>query len=513
MWPRRQPIDDGYIRPTASAAPPDSLPAVPKLTSDSRTPTAGVERAASLTRRPVAIDLFAGAGGLSLGFEQAGFDVLAAVEYDPVHAAAHAYNFPMTEVVCADLADTTSVNADRLREAANAGWAAHSRTAKWDGVLDVVIGGPPCQGFSFMGKRRVEDVRNQLVFRFAELVGELKPRHFVMENVPGMSSLAIGPGDNAQPLLDSLLVRFRELGYELQEPKVLNATSFGVPQDRRRLILLGTRRGESAAGYPKPQTIPRPKRPGTDGDPAFAGVLSARCPTVWDAIGDLPDLDTFEGLRYTDEARLPDHQLVDMRGSMSSYARVLHGLAHDPDDLSWPREWDSDLLTSSCRTAHKPDVVARFDATSCGHAEPVSRLFRLDPNGVCCTLRAGTHYERGSFNAPRPIHPKLPRVLSVREAARLHSLPDWFRLHWTKWHGFRQVGNALPPLVGRAVGNEIVRALALTPARPITRVVLGDSALLMMENIRAAEHFGADQARMPRNALRYRTKKLARAAP
>ena len=134
----------------------------------------------------------------------------------------------------------------------------------------------------------------------------------------------------------------------------------------------------------------------------------------------------------------------------------------------------------------------------------VSRLFRLDPNGVSCTLRAGTHYERGSFNAPRPIHPIRPRVLSVREAARLHSFPDWFRLHWTKWHGFRQVGNALPPRVGRAVAREIVRALELTPSKPSVAVALGDPALLSMENLQAAQRFGADAARMPRNALRLR---------
>jgi len=319
----------------------------------------------------VAIDLFSGAGGLSLGFEQAGFDILASVEYDAIHTAVHAFNFPMTEVVCADLADASVVNVARLRQAATAGWAAHSRAGQWDGELEAVIGGPPCQGFSVGGRRNVDDDRNQLVFRFADLVGELQPRHFVMENVPGMSSLAVGSGDDAPLLLDLLLVRFRKLGYDVQKPQVLNATSFGVPQDRRRLILLGTRRGETAPVYPASQTRPRPRRSATRHPEVPAHMLRARCPTVWDAIGDLPDLDTFEDLRFTDHALLTSHQLDEMRAAMSTYARVLHGLEEDPDDLSWSRQWDHSSLTSSCRTTHKPGVVARFHATPSGHAEPI----------------------------------------------------------------------------------------------------------------------------------------------
>jgi DNA (cytosine-5)-methyltransferase 1 len=129
-------------------------------------------------RRPIAIDLFAGVGGLSLGFEQAGFDIVASVEYDPVHAAVHEFNFPLTKVVCDDVA---RIEAPSLLEAAKMGFAAHGHDdSEWTGVIDCIFGGPPCQGFSTMGKRDVSDDRNKLVYKFADLIGAIKPRYFVM---------------------------------------------------------------------------------------------------------------------------------------------------------------------------------------------------------------------------------------------------------------------------------------------------------------------------------------------
>lgn len=436
--------------------------------------------------RPVAIELFAGAGGMSLGFEQAGFDVLAAAEYDPIHAAIHSYNFPQTEVVCADL---SQVSGAQLRDAAGRGEQAHGRAKAWGGEVDVVIGGPPCQGFSTIGKRATDDVRNWLVFVFARLIGELKPRYFVMENVPGMA-LALAD-DGKQKLLDVLADVFAEYGYRVTEPTLINASSWGVPQERKRLIVLGAREDQPLIACPiKPA------------DRQAADNIAS--PSVWDAIGDLPDLNDFEELLSGDEVTLTQRELGRMQKAMSPYARVLHGLADDPADFSWRRRWQPRILTSSYRTTHRPDVVARFRRTEPGRAEPTSRLIRLHPDNPSTTLRAGTHYERGAFNAPRPVHPKLPRVISVREAARLHSFPDWFRLHWTKWHGFRQIGNSLPPLMGRAVGAEIMRALDRTPSRPEGELELGDPALLTMENRAAAAHFNADLTRIPRNELRTR---------
>ncbi len=490
-----EPIPDLEPR-VATTTVPASLSRVPARKTASR--LRGRESLSAA--RPVAVDLFSGAGGFSLGFEQAGFDVLASIEYDPIHCAVHTFNFPQTEIVCADI---RAVTAERVRHAVEQGWKRHNRQSTWDGELDVVVGGPPCQGFSLIGKRQFDDVRNQLVFSFARLVGELRPRYFVMENVPGMASLIAGPDDDAPKLVDVLLRDFVAKGYHVAPAKTLNAAEFGIPQDRRRLILIGTREDCPRATYPEEQTTPRARRPSerVSAPPATDHSL---CPTVSEAIDDLPNLDGLRGLLYTDEITLSTHSVTKMHRAAAPYARILIGLDRDDEDYSYPRLWDSNVLTSSYRTTHASTVAQRFDTTPQGSSEPTSRLFRLHPQGVSSTLRAGTHYERGSFNAPRPIHPRHPRVISVREAARLHSFPDWFRLHWTKWHGFRQVGNALPPRLGRALGCEIIRALGTAPRHPEQQLALGSPDLLTLENLQAAEFFGADLSRIPRNALRTR---------
>jgi DNA (cytosine-5)-methyltransferase 1 len=463
----------------------------------------------AIARRPTAVDLFSGAGGLSLGAEQAGMDVLAAVEYDPICAAVHQFNFPRTEIVCGDIAGLT---ASTIRTAAAKGWRAHGYRDAWNETIDVVVGGPPCQGFSLIGKRAFDDPRNQLVFSFARLVGGLKPRYFIMENVPGLASVRAGARENSPRLLDLLVEEFSSFGYKLHEPQTLNAYNFGIPQDRRRLILIGWREGEKPPTYPQHQTRGR-TRQGQVITPTRGrdGVLPL-CPTVHDAIGDLPNLDDFPQLAYSDEAPLPDKQQSIQLRSISPYAARLRGTRRDTGDLSYRRTWDKSIMTSSQQTSHAPKVATRFRRTIRGHPEPISRFFRLHPDAVSPTLRAGTHYDRGSFNAPRPIHPDHGRVISVREAARLHSYPDWFRFHWTKWHGFREVGNSLPPRLARAVAAEVVLALGRSLSRPSKSLRLGDQELLYLENISAAARFDADLTRIPRNALRTRSEDVALAS-
>lgn len=436
--------------------------------------------------RPLAIDLFAGAGGLSLGLEQAGFDVVAAVEYDPVHAATHQFNFPMTDVLCRDIA---ALAADELLAAAERGRSRHGHGGAWDGEIDLLAGGPPCQGFSLIGYRFVDDPRNQLVFHFFRLVRELRPRFFVFENVPGMK---VGGHSS---ILEALIHEFEAEGYRVAQPvRTLNAADYGVPQERHRIFVFGARADVDLPSYPSESVNPVGKPLRMDplsGEPLPIG------PTVWDAIGDLPNLDEFPELENSDEAELDPDQVGEMNERASAYARRLSGLEHDPEDLSHPRSWSRHVLTSSMRTRHTELSISRFSSTAQGDVEPVSRFLRLHPGGLCNTLRAGTGSERGAYTSPRPIHPFHPRVISVREAARLHSFPDWFRLHRTKWHGFRQVGNAVAPLVGRVAGAAVRQALDAQAAAPTTPVPLGDPALLGLRMMEAAEYFGADVNSIP----------------
>src|SRR5690606_38466862 len=176
-------------------------------------------------------------------------------------------------------------------------------------------------------------------------------------------------------------------------------------------------------------------------------------------------------------------------GHPSKYAAMLSGVIEDFRDWSHPRLRNAQGMTSSARTIHKETSVRRFASTTPGTTEPVSRFLRLHPDEVCNTLRAGTASDRGAHTSPRPIHPWHDRVLTVREAARLHSYPDWFRFHVTKWHGFRQIGNSVPPLLARAVGSSLLEADGVVPQRG-SPLKLGDPALLGMNASEAERHFG-----------------------
>jgi len=431
------------------------------------------------------MDLFSGAGGMSLGFEQAGFDVAVAVEYDPIHAAVHAFNFPLTKVVCAD---ASKVRGSDLLDAARDALVAHG-VRRWDGRIDCAFGGPPCQSFSTGGQRRIDDERSALLFEFHRLVREVRARTFVMENVPG---LLVGEQES---LLKKVVRRFRDYSYQVVAPVLkLNAADYGVPQDRERVFVIGSASGEPPPRYPSPTVRPVAKRPGMKRRSADAGLPDG--PDVMDAIGDLPDADSFEGLIGSDQVVLDDLSLRALERAASPYVWRLRGV--DRDDLSAQRFWRVDVLTSSNRTTHDTKSIARFAKTREGEVEPVSRYYRLARGGLCCTLRAGSGRERGSFSAPRPIHPQWNRVITVREAARLHSFPDWFRFHVTKHAGFRQVGNSVPPLLARAVAVEVVKALGASPSKPVRGVSLGDPTLLALSMSEAAARMAADVRSIPK---------------
>lgn len=393
--------------------------------------------------RPIAIDLFAGVGGFSLGIEQAGFEVVLAIEKDPIHATVHAYNFPQTRVACTDVAC--------LKRSDILAYLPPEFDPNTE--IDLLFGGPPCQGFSTIGKRRLEDERNLLIFHFQRLVDSLQPRYFILENVPGLVS------GKFLPVFERLKAAFTEIGYDCDR-RILNASDFGVPQDRRRLFLLGSRTDQTTASFPVPFSEPPP--------------------TVRDAIFDLPNLDDFAALFDRDTVFLSEAMLARSHAVASPYARQLRELSADPTNFGYPRHWQPEELTSSRRTRHTAESSERFARLGPGEQDRISRFRRLDWERRCYTLRAGTGSERGAHTSPRPIHPIFPRVISVREAARLHSFPDWFRPHATKWHGFREVGNAVPPRLARALGARIIAALGGSPESGQERRHRGDPVSLTL---------------------------------
>lgn len=402
--------------------------------------------------RPIGIDLFSGAGGFSLGFESAGFDIAAAVEIDPIHCATHEFNFPHCTTICRNVLD---IRGEDIRHMSHLGTK----------DIAVVFGGAPCQSFSLIGKRSPDDPRSSLVHHFVRLVLELQPTYFAFENVKGLTV-----GSHRQ-VLEQMIEAFERGGYRVLLPyRILNAADYGVPQNRHRLFLVGAGKGQELPSYPEPK--------------------KDRV-AVADAISDLPEADRYPELIERDwtEARF---------GKPSAYARKLRGLTDDPEDFGYQRIFDGTLLTSSLRTAHTEKSRRRFAATSFGETEPVSRFHKLDPAGVCNTIRSGTASDRGAFTSPRPIHPHSPRCITNREAARLHSYPDWFRFHVTKWHGFRQIGNSVPPLLARAIAARIMAALGGTPCIPAKKLRLNDPVLLKLTMTQAAERYGVPDDVIPK---------------
>ena len=364
--------------------------------------------------RPIAISLFSGAGGLDLGFEQAGFDISLAIEKDPIHAATHAQNFPMWKT---------------LNESVETIIPSDVREVVWNREIDVLIGGPPCQGFSIQGKRDPNDERSALLQEFIRLVDELRPKYFVLENVKGLTQCPF------RSVLSSAIIRLQKLGYSLPQYKILNAKDYGVPQSRERLFLLGARNGLPLPAYPEP---------------------TGPSVTVSEALEDIPNVET---VWYKGKGRLQNYSALMPR---SAYALKLSGL----DEAHWldghKREHYWPLLTNCQPTKHTEKTRDRFSTVAPGTRDSISHFPRLSANGVSPTLRAGTDSQRGRHTAPRPIHYLYPRCITVREMARLSGFPDWFRFDDRIWHGARQVGNAVPVPLAYAVAKEIMGAIRKT---------------------------------------------------
>ena len=417
-----------------------------------------------VSRSPTLINVFAGAGGLALGFEQAGFVVAGAIEPDPVHAATFKRNFSSANIVCgpvetASLGDIASVSG-----------------------VDVLAGSLPSSAFSNGGRRDPEDDRRKFLDHFAEVVIAIRPRAYVLEAVPGLLSRA-----NADQF-HSALAHLTAAGYASPQIWNLNAADFGLPQNRARVWVIGVTDDVTQPTTPVATVLPVHRRPA--GLPVLSRNGVPVGPTVRDAIGDLPDPRDHVDLRTSDRMRLPN-----IGPEPSSWAREL--AADGQIGHSALRRVDAGLLTASQSTDHTFSSLARFEQTPPGTVEPVSRFYRLHPEGLSRTLRAGTGRNRGSFTGPRPLHPTQPRVITVREGARLQGFPDWFGFNATKWHGFHQVGASAPPPVARAVAQQLIAALDLLPKTPRDEE-LPDESLLFLDLTRAARRLGATVLPEPR---------------
>ena len=331
---------------------------------------------------PTSIDLFAGCGGFSTGLLDAGVKVVAGFENEARAVDVYNYNhqYRGAQGHVADLGTATGDQLLRLAELEQ---------------VDLVVGGPPCQSFSIIGKRRgLADERGQLLNHFVRIVLELGPRAFVLENVPNL--LQFGGGS----VVEELTRDFANAGYAV-EFAVLPVADYGVAQMRKRLFMVGIR---DCAGFPFP-----PEATHTAGE-GQAGLFSSQLLphlTASRAIGDLPDVGTPEGWK------VPNHE----------------------------------------PTAHSPKMLAAFAALAPGNRDPKSHHDRMDPDRPSYTLRAGT----GNFSPLRPVHYKYDRVISVRESARVQGFDDHFI--WPdaipRLQQYRQVGNAVPPPVAAALARHI----------------------------------------------------------
>lgn len=367
------------------------------------------------------IDLFAGVGGLSLGAARAGFNVAAAVEFDPRAVAYHALNFPSSKHFQEDVASFTG---KRLLEQAGVG----------EGELTGLIGGPPCQGFSTIGLRSESDPRNELFLHFFRLVSETRPAFFLAENVPGLIQ-------SRNKLIVEQALSMVPADYVLLEPLILQASDYGAPTKRKRVFFIGY--------------DPTKFSPGLDRDFISASESDENV-TVARALSGIPIL------RKNWLTEDQSWRRVLRSTKSGKFEQRLHG--HVPNGVGDPSSLDrlnsSGEVSGFLATAHTAETEARFKKLKAGKSDSISKCVRLDPQGYCPTLRAGTGPERGSYQAIRPVHPTAPRVICPREAARLQGFPDWFQFHPTKWHSFRQIGNSVSPILSEHIMARIFSKLS-----------------------------------------------------
>ncbi|MGH9556801.1 MAG: DNA cytosine methyltransferase [Terriglobales bacterium] len=365
------------------------------------------------------VDLFSGAGGLSLGAARAGFIVRGAVELDPQAISSHRLNFPRAVHLQSDVSQLT-------------GHGLRASMGLSNGDLTGIIGGPPCQGFSCIGRNNHDDDRNKLFEQFFRIVGEALPKFFLAENVPGILS-------ERNSRITKAALSHVERKYVVLPPMVISANEYGAPTQRRRIFFFGY--------------LPDEVEPLLVED--FQPPRSVRSVHVRDALRGLPtkiDSTWQEERQGWRVARAHGRDFFAIR----LHGRVPAGVGDSRALERLKNEWRA---SGSLGTVHSKEVAARYAAIEPGKRDPVSKSHRLDPDGFCPTLRAGTGSDRGRFQAVRPLHPTENRVITPREAARLQGFPDWFQFSPSKWHSFRQIGSSVSPILAERILMVIRKAV------------------------------------------------------
>ena len=368
---------------------------------------------------PTAIDLFCGAGGFTKGFRDAGFDVVAANDSNEWAAATYRINNPDTWFLPGVVEDITE---DRILRNTHLSY----------GQLDVLLGGPPCQAFSVNNHQRGMHHERAALFRdYLRLVKGLMPKVVVIENVTGITSVDNGRAFN------EIKNGLTGLGYHV-EWRILKAEEYGIPQKRRRLFFIGSR-DTCRIEWPQPShgTVCH--------ESSFAG-RSKPLVTVEDAINDLPPIGMGEGLDEMDYPTEPlsEYQQLLREGSAQVFNHIaprlfpvnLARISHIPQGGNW-RDLPYSLLTMGMRRARRTDHTKRYG--------------RLHPCRQASTILTKCDIHWGAY-----IHPEQDRTITVREAARLQSFPDSFRFLGSQTERYKQVGNAVPPFLARAVAQALV---------------------------------------------------------
>jgi len=369
--------------------------------------------------KPKVIDLYAGVGGLSLGAIRAGFDLALAVEWDKHAMKAHEINFPKYKHLNTDISKLS-------------GKELLKRAGLVEGELDGLIGGPPCQGFSFMGNGDVLDPRNDLFIKFFKLVKECKPKFFIAENVPGIL------GDKYEAIREKAFNQVRR-EYVLLDPMKLKASDFGAPTSRERVFFIGCRH----------DAIPNLSMED------FEKEKVSEITTVAKALQGLPKQIRSEWLSEEQSWRSVKPL------STPYFIKYVDGnIPEGMGDEEAVRKYKEEkLISGNFGTKHSLEVQKRYEKLEPGQSDPISRSIRLKANGLCPTLRAGTGSDKGSYQAVRPIHPTANRVITPREAARLQGFPDWFQFAPSKWHSFRQIGNSVSPILAEKIFQVVASKL------------------------------------------------------